>query len=291
MTEQLTQITPQITRDIDQFEGRDERRASAKSLLTTILGEFVRPHAGTLWTTTAVAALGTLDVTERNARQALARSRDQGLIVPERRGRTVRWRLTAAATELLTAGAERIYGFGTRGETWDGHWLVVMCSIPERQRAKRHKLRTQLTFEGFGFVAASVAVCPYRDRQPAANAILRGLGLDGEALTLDARTGELTPDARMVASAWQLDSLADAYDDFITEFEQLAPSAPEEAFRATILLVDAWRHFPFRDPDLPAGLLPTDWPGRTARELFAARRQEWSAAAQEWFARAQPPDR
>jgi phenylacetic acid degradation operon negative regulatory protein len=283
-------MADQITPQIDEFEGRDERRASAKSLLTTILGEFVRPHGATLWTTTAVAALETLGVTERNARQALARSRDQGLILPERRGRTVRWRLTDAAAELLTAGAERIYGFGTRGTSWDGHWLVVMCSIPERQRAKRHKLRTQLTFEGFGFVAASVAVCPYRDRQPAADAILRGLGLDGEALTLVARTGELTPDSRMVASAWQLDSLADAYVDFIAEFEPVAPRSPEEAFRATVELVDAWRHFPFRDPDLPAELLPADWPGRTARELFTARRQEWSAAALEWFRRVQPAD-
>src|SRR5688500_2296904 len=118
-------MADQITPELDEFEGRDERRASAKSLLTTILGEFVRPHTATLWTTTAVAALETLGVTERNARQALARSRDQGLIVPERRGRTVRWRLTDAATELLTAGAERIYSFGTRGVSWDGHWLVV----------------------------------------------------------------------------------------------------------------------------------------------------------------------
>jgi phenylacetic acid degradation operon negative regulatory protein len=264
-------------------DDRDDRRASAKSLLTTMLGEFVLPQGGGFWTTTAVAGLDLLGITERNCRQALARLRDQGMIRPERHGRTVRWWLTEAATKLLTTGAERIYSFGSRAESWDGHWLVVMCSIPERQRAKRHRLRTQLTFEGFGFVAPSVAVCPHRDREEAANQILRELGLEFDALTLDARTGPLTPDLRMVESAWQLDALAGAYEGFIDEFAGLAPSTPAEAFAGTIRLVDAWRHFPFVDPELPVGLLPAGWPGHPARELFAKQRRAWSRQALTWY--------
>jgi len=33
-------------------------------------------------------------------------------------------------------------------------------------------------------------------------------------------------------------------------------------------LVYDYRHFPFRDPDLPAELLPDDWPGRQTHEVF-----------------------
>ncbi len=261
----------------------DEPRASAKSLLTTFLGEFVLPDSGAVWTHTAIVALDALGFTERNARQALARLGDQGLIEPERHGRRVRWLLTESGTRLLTTGAERIYSFGARAESWDGHWLVVMCSIPESQRAKRHQLRARLTFEGFGFVAPSVAVCPHRDREGAANDILRSLGLDGEALTLDARTGELTSDSSVIASAWSLDELERQYRRFVHDFSAPVADSAQAAFRDTIRLVDAWRHFPFRDPELPVQLLPADWPGVPARDLFAARRAEWAASAHEWF--------
>ena len=264
----------------------EPRPASAKSLLTTILGEFVLPTDGGVWTSTAVTALDALGFTERNARQALARLGDDGLIEPQRHGRSVRWLLTDTGRALLTTGAERIYSFGARAEAWDGHWLVVMCSIPESQRAKRHQLRSRLTFEGFGFVAPSVAVCPHREREGVANDILRSLDLDGEALTLDARTGELTSDTQMIASAWSLDTLVDDYRAFLAEFSGPADgavAAPADAFRDTIRLVDAWRAFPFSDPELPVRLLPDDWPGTPARELFAARRAEWAPAARDWY--------
>ena len=32
----------------------------------------------------------------------------------------------------------------------------------------------------------------------------------------------------------------------------------------------SYRTLPFRDPDLPAGLLPEGWPGRRAHALFTA---------------------
>jgi phenylacetic acid degradation operon negative regulatory protein len=33
-------------------------------------------------------------------------------------------------------------------------------------------------------------------------------------------------------------------------------------------LIYDYRHFPFRDPDLPPGLLPADWSGRRAHAVF-----------------------
>lgn len=254
-----------------------------------MLGEYVLPHGGAVWTSTVVSALATLGVTERNARQALARLRGQGIVESERHGRNVRWLLTDHAMRLLTTGAERIYGFGTRGESWDGHWLVVICSIPETQRQKRHRLRTRLTFEGFGFVAPSVAVCPHRDRAEAANEILRSLDLDGEAVTLDARTGPLTPDLRLVQSAWQLDALGHRYEGFIEAVDRVDPRTPTDAFRSMILMVDAWRHFPFGDPDLPTHLLPPGWPGQRAQALFESRHQQWGQDATAWYLAAESP--
>ena len=57
----------------------------------------------------------------------------------------------------------------------------------------------------------------------------------------------------------------------------------EASFRMQTRLVHAWRKFPFVDPDLPASLLPADWPRRRAYELFTVRHARWAGPAGDWF--------
>src|SRR2546429_146931 len=66
------------------------------------------------------------------------------------------------------------------------------------------------------------------------------------------------------------------YVERIGGYEQL-PGAVElaalpgpEALRRQVELVASSRALPFRDPGLPAALLPEGWPGRRAHELFTA---------------------
>src|SRR4051794_28152797 len=127
-------------------------RTSAKSLLLTLLGEFVLPRGGRAWTGTLVDVLGALGVEGSNARQAIARTASDGRIIAERHGRRVQWQLSDQTVELLDNGTKRIYGFGSTGVEWDRRWLVVLCPVPEEQRAKRHQLRARLGFAGFGFL-------------------------------------------------------------------------------------------------------------------------------------------
>ena len=89
-------------------------RTSARSLLLTLLGEFVLPRPGAVWTQTIVGVLDGLGVEEKAARQALARTAADGWLASERVGRSVRWSLTESGQHLLTAGAERIYAFAAR---------------------------------------------------------------------------------------------------------------------------------------------------------------------------------
>ena len=263
----------------------------ARSLLLTMLGEFVYPAGGSVWTSTVVSGLATVGITERNARQALARLGDDGLIEPQRHGRSVRWLLTDTGRALLTTGAERIYSFGARAEAWDGHWLVVMCSIPESQRAKRHQLRSRLTFEGFGFLSPTIAVSPHPDREKAANDIIVELGLADTAITFLSGTGSMTSDATVLAAAWDLEALSDDYARFLDEFDAEPsgpdPSAPAIAFGDLLRLVDTWRRFPFVDPELPSTLLPETWIGARAQQRFDSRRAAQHPAAVTWFAEAE----
>src|SRR6516225_5329348 len=80
---------------------REVRHTSARSLLMTVLGEFVLPRGRPVWTWVLVDTLAGFGVTEKSARQALARTAAEGLLAPERVGRRTRWDLTPPARGLL----------------------------------------------------------------------------------------------------------------------------------------------------------------------------------------------
>lgn len=251
--------------------------------MLTVLGEFVLPGGGTAWTGTLVDSLAAVGYQDRNARQVLTRLRDDDRIDAERIGRRTRWQLTESGRALLEAGAERIYRFGQRAERWDGTWLLVQCPVPETLRRERRLLQTRLSFEGFGFLSPTVAVSPHRELEEAANRVLTDLGLAELAVIMAGTTGSISPDTSILERAWDLDELRDAYRAFVDRFEAIDPSGERDRFAALVDLVHAWRRFPFHDPEIPIPLLPADWAGRRAQELFEDRRARWGADAATYF--------
>src|ERR1700716_825043 len=107
---------------------REVSHASARSLLMTVLGEFVLPRDKPVWTSVLVDVLGILNVEEKSARQALARSAAEGWMVSERVGRRVRWSLTPPGRRLLTEGAGRINSFGNNTSICVSDWLMRIVS-------------------------------------------------------------------------------------------------------------------------------------------------------------------
>src|SRR5690606_22701177 len=73
---------------------RELGATSARSLLLTVLGEFVLPRDEAVWTQVLIDVLGGLGVEPKSARQALARTAAEGLLVSDREGRRVRWSLS-----------------------------------------------------------------------------------------------------------------------------------------------------------------------------------------------------
>jgi phenylacetic acid degradation operon negative regulatory protein len=262
---------------------RTRSGSSAKDLLLTVLGEFTLPRTRSLWTSTVVDALATFGVDERNARQAIARLADRDLVRSEKVGRRARWHLTGTGVHLLTAGTRRIYEFGTEPGDWDGRWLVVLCSVPENQRAKRHRLRSQLGFAGFGFIAGGVALTPHADREAAANSVLDALDLAAGAVVFRTEPGSLVATERLLADAWDLDGLAARYGQFVADFAGREAAGPGARFAALVELVHEWRRFPFVDPEIPPRLLPPNWPGGRAKRLFDELHRRWAAEAGAWY--------
>jgi phenylacetic acid degradation operon negative regulatory protein len=265
----------------DQLRRRSVGAPAARSLLLTVLGEYLLPRECPVWQETLVGALVSVGYTEQAARQALSRSTRDGWLRAERRGRRARMALSDGASELLRSGAERIYGFGEPWE-WDGRWLVVVLRVPEDRRAVRHQLRTKLAWAGLGSLGGGVWLTPHVEREAELAATISDEAA-AEATSFLASLGSMGDPSGVAAAAWDLGAVSEHYEAFIDDFARVRPASPAGCFRMQTLLVHAWRKFPFLDPDLPVALLPAGWPRRRAHELFADRHRRWQHAAEAYF--------
>jgi phenylacetic acid degradation operon negative regulatory protein len=266
----------------DQLRRRSVGAPAARSVLLTMLGEYVLPASGSAWQETLIGALGTLGYKTHAARQALARSVSAGWLVTERHGRRSRVHLAPETAEMLRSGAARIYSFGEPWE-WDGRWLLVVLRVPEERREVRHQMRTRLAWAGFGSLGGGLWISPHVERERELAGV--GGGASGaELVSFHGGLGALGDPARVVADAWDLDAVAEAYRAFAARFGRMRPRGAEAVFRAQTLLVHEWRKFPFLDPDLPDGLLPARWPRARAHDLFHERHGDWEDDARAWFA-------
>jgi phenylacetic acid degradation operon negative regulatory protein len=265
----------------EQLRRRSVGAPAARSLLLTVLGEYVLPRSGSVWQETLVGALVCLGYTQQAARQALARSTREGWLVSERHGRRTRMALSDSTAALLHAGAERIYTFAQPWE-WDRRWLVVVLRVPEEQRAVRHQLRSRLAWAGLGSLGGGVWLTPHVEReQELVGAVAEEPA--AEAVSFVARFGQIGDPEQLVAAAWDLDRVRRQYRAFIDDFSRVRATTPAGFFRQQTLLVHAWRKFPFLDPDLPATLLPARWPRDRAHALFADRHERWQPGARAWL--------
>jgi phenylacetic acid degradation operon negative regulatory protein len=255
--------------------------------LLTVLGEFSLPRDEPVWTSTILEALGRLDVEQRASRQALARTSAEGLLTSERHGRRTAWVLTPRGTDLLTEGAARIYGFMREPHAWDGRWLVLTVSIPETQRKLRHRLRTQLTWLGLGSPTSGLWISPDAKQADEVARVVDDLDLGGQSFAWVGPAVGIGEESRLVEAAWDLGDVEKRYLAFLDEFGGRRASGAADVFVAQVDLVQAWRRFPFLDPDLPRELLDHDWPGPKAATVFHERHAQWHRQAQQEWARLQ----
>ncbi len=148
-------------------------------------------------------------------------------------------------------------------------WLLVVFSIPEAQRALRHRLRSGLAGLGLGTVAPAVWIAPAQLRDEIGR-LVEDLGV---ADRVDLFAAE--PLAADAARWWDLDALAAEYTAYLAEWAEIR----DGGFAEHIRHLDAWRRIPFHDPGLPASALPGDWPGAEAWRVFTSLDARLSPAA------------
>ena len=198
-------------------------------------------------------------------------------------GRQTRWSLSPYARTVLESGAERIYSFGATTRQWDGRWIVLLASVPERDRHLRYAMANGLGWAGFGTLGNGTWLSPWLGQEGTAVELLNGLGV--EATSFRAEVGNLGSPTGLVAQAWDLPELRQAYTRFLTDVDLLdgQSSSGLAAVAELTGLVHQWRRFPLLDPDLPAELLPASWPGVAAAQRFGELRARLRGPAMAWW--------
>ncbi len=247
-----------------------------QALLFTLYGDYIRHRGGEAWTGSLVELMALFDVSEQSVRSALSRMSRKGWFKSRRVGNRSYYSLTPKSTKLLNEGAQRI--FQPRADEWDGKWYLLTYSIPEKKRHLRGKLRDRLTWLGYAPLNNATWVCP-RDLGPEVENVIRSLQIEKYVDLFCADHLGFSTDREIVARCWNLDELNKVYADFIRRYEadfkkhqaQLAQGdclEPSACFVRRFMLVHEFRTFPYVDPNLPPDLLPDDWLGDKAVQLF-----------------------
>ncbi|MFJ2889211.1 PaaX family transcriptional regulator C-terminal domain-containing protein [Streptomyces sp. NPDC087305] len=245
-----------------------------RSLIVTLYGAYGRFVPGPVPVAELIRLLAAAGVDAPSVRSSVSRLKRRGLLLPARTAQgAAGYELSPEARQLLDDGDRRVYA-STPPE--DEGWVLAVFSVPESERQKRHVLRSRLSGLGFGTAAPGVWIAPARLHEETRH-ILHRLHLDPY---VDFFRGEhlgFAPTAEAVTRWWDLPAIAAQHQAFLDRharvlhaWEQRPDTPPEDAYRDYLLALDSWRHLPYVDPGLPAGLLPRDWPGVRSAEVFRA---------------------
>jgi phenylacetic acid degradation operon negative regulatory protein len=271
----------------------ESRPVQTQFQIFTFFGDYVLERGSTIWTSSLLQLMGLLDVSERALRSALSRMTRKGWLTSEKQGRMSQYKLTAKGRALLVRGGERI--FEPIFTDWDNCWQVVVYSLPEDQRDKRHVLRKQLNWLGFGRLAPGTWCSPH-NRQLWLEELFTELEIKPYVdVFIGSYSGPSSPQ-QLVKRCWDLDTLAVQYEAFTARYEpeynecrnavaEGRPLSPQECFIRRFWLTHEFTTFPFTDPNLPATLLPADWIGSKARQLFHDYRRLLGEQANEFVSK------
>ncbi|WP_245928578.1 PaaX family transcriptional regulator [Murinocardiopsis flavida] len=256
----------------DAASGGERQNRRPRSLIVSFFGSYGREIGAWVSVADIIALMAELDVDPPAVRSAISRLKRRGLLTAEKADGVAGYRLSEHGRAVLADGDHRI--FERRTAALGDGWVLVVFSVPESERHRRHLLRSRLAWLGFGTTAAGVWIAPAHLADEARRALddldmTRYVQLfRGDHLGFD--------DLRdAVAGWWDLAALQDMYRTFLADHEPVLTrwtrrrdTDPSAAFADHLRAVDAWRRMPFLDPGLPPEVLPDQWAGSRAATVF-----------------------
>jgi phenylacetic acid degradation operon negative regulatory protein len=248
----------------------------AKSLVVTVWGDSIAPHGGALWLSGLIGLLAPFGVNERLVRTSVYRLAQEGWLAARQDGRRSLYRLTRQGQRRFEHAYRRIYA-PPATDPWDGGWHLVIVPPAAIEESARRELRKELEWDGFGVLGPGLFARPARPGDELAlKETTRAPGVAGRVAVVTARTlpNGIGSIASLTKNCWDLKSVADAYRGFVARFQgvtralgQGADPTPLQCFVLRTLLIHEFRRVTLHDPQLPAELLPSNWPEAAAYAL------------------------
>lgn len=249
-----------------------------QSMIITLYGDYIRHVGGSIPIGALVQLLGYFGVSNQAIRSAISRMKRNGLLRVERQGSRSFYSMTVQSAKTIEEGAVRIFQFPSRRGSWDGQWHLITYSIPESERVARDHLRQELGWLGFGMLTNGLWISPH-DHGQEISTLADSLGIRSRMEIFTARHDGFSTPQTIVQHCWDLKAINSRYTAFIKKYKpmydehcQLLSQGKDiplsEYFVRRFTLIHEFRRFPFHDPELPAELLPADWRGTEAVDLF-----------------------
>ena len=257
-----------------------------RALVFDLYGEYFRYMGGSVKLGALTELMAVFGVESATVRVVMARLRKEGWFDSTKNGREVSYTLNEKSWRLLDDGRSRI--FERHFDDWDRTWTQALVDENTLSREQRKRIQTAMNWHGFGNYGSAVWFSPH-DREKQLREMLSGED-ELKIQFLRSQTAGLTTDRTIANGCWDLAELGVDYQSFIEEFQPRLASfrrglAGKDALVERMKLVQNYRRYPFRDPDLPDSLLPPGWRGRAAHEIFIECHDELRANATEFVMR------
>lgn len=283
----MKRLTP-LDKLLQAFGQRRPIRAG--SLIVTTFGDSIAHHGNSVWLGNLIEALEPFGLNQRLIRTSVYRLVQDQWLVASQVGRRSYYSFTDTGLRHFQKAARRIYAESSN--VWDGRWTLILAGfLNDRQR---DLLRRELQWLGYGTLTPGMMAHPSGDRRPL-DETLQEMELTDRVTVLSATTEDLMSQEvlkKIAERSWKLDDLNSRYEAFLKDFRPILgslrkrssqPIDPAQAFLTRTMLIHEYRRILLRDADLPAELLPANWPGTSAHQLTANIYAEVRAAAERYI--------
>lgn len=248
------------------------RPLRAGSLAVTIFGDTLSQQGGGAWLGSLVGVMGRFGLNTRQSRTALFRLKREGWLQSILVGRKSYLSYTDFGRRQYERAAIRIYA--GQAPIWNSTWTLIMPTGLDT--VVRDELRRQLGWQGFALLANGLYAHPLPNKEGLQETLAK-LGVSDKIVQWNAIMGSDLDQDRLrtlVHDAWRLNDSAEQFKEFIAMFGRVLMTVERgcrgdvsDAFVIRTLLVHEYRRALLKTTELPAVLLPSDWPGHEARHI------------------------
>jgi phenylacetic acid degradation operon negative regulatory protein len=198
----------------------------------------------------------------------------QGLIIKIRNNKNTIYRLTNTGKTHIDNCLDALH---RQPDTWDKKWSIIMFCIPEKNRGSRDKFRRYIQKIGYGSLFGSLWIKPTVKNHNSVMQYARELGIAENVIVQTSQSNSDDIDRLIVAKAWDLKNIKKEYLNYIKQAQKQLPKL-KKGYDGTAYtvkyLIFALANIVSMEPEVPANLMPTDWPRQDALKQYKEIRKK-----------------